>query len=104
GNYVVNTPLWDNAAAQDAGAVTWCDGFAGRTGDITYTNSLTGGRGQDRAGSGGVRALPGGGYTVFSPDWHNPAGSMTKAGAVTPGNGAAGTSGLISTDNSVTGT
>ncbi len=46
GNYVVRSPLWDNGAVVDAGAVTWGNGASGQTLDgsatITPQNSLIG--------------------------------------------------------------
>ena len=53
----------------------------------------------------GVKALQGNGnYVVTSPFWGSTAGSITTAlGAVTWGNGASGTTGVVSTSNSMTG-
>ena len=40
GNYVVRSPVWDNGAIGDAGAVTWGSGTAGIQGTISDANSL----------------------------------------------------------------
>ena len=42
GNYVVSSYYYDNGAASDAGAVTWCSGTAGCTGAVTNGNSVLG--------------------------------------------------------------
>src|SRR5262249_26317451 len=42
GNYVVNSPNWDNGAASDAGAVTWGSGTTGVSGVVSSANSLVG--------------------------------------------------------------
>ena len=102
GNYVVDSYEWDNGGVLNAGAATWCDGTAGCTGVVTTTNSLVGTTADDRVGSGGVRALSNGDYAVISSPWDN--GGIQNAGAVTWGDGAAGTPvGPISADNSVLG-
>jgi hypothetical protein len=101
GNYVVNSPSWDNGAAIDAGAVTWGNGAGGTTGLVSAGNSLVGGAAGDTVASGGIVALANGGYLAISPNWDNAA--ITNAGAVTLGNGAGATVGLITADNSVRG-
>ncbi len=50
GNYVVLSPNWDNGAATDAGAVTWCSGTAGCTGAVSASNSLVGSTANDQVG------------------------------------------------------
>jgi hypothetical protein len=78
GNYIVNSPGWDNGAATDAGAVTWCSGTRGCTGAVSTVNSLVGGTANNRVGSGAT-ALPFGNYVVNSPYWDN--GAITDVGA-----------------------
>ena len=51
GNYVVVSSNWDNGAVTNAGAVTWCDGVTGRTGEVSASNSLIGSTKEDRVGS-----------------------------------------------------
>jgi Repeat of unknown function (DUF5650) len=101
GNYVVNSPTWDNGAATDMGAITWGSGTAGVTGPVSATNSLVGSAANDFVGGGGVTALSDGNYVVSSPNWND--GATASAGAVTWGSGTAGVSGIISTMNSAIG-
>ncbi|MDB6131781.1 MAG: Cadherin proteinputative collagen-binding protein [Verrucomicrobiales bacterium] len=109
GNYVVISPGWSNGDEASAGAVTWCDGAAGKTGMVTAENSLVGlredmvgGSGQIWEQSSGVAALSNGNYVVISPLWNGRRGRETF-GAVTWGDGNAGVSGLVSTENSLVG-
>jgi hypothetical protein len=106
GNYVVASPVWSDGSATDAGAVTWGSGTAGITGPVTAANSLVGTVTDSLVGSGGVVALantatPTQNYVVDSPEWSN--GTLTNQGAVTWGNGGDGTSGPVSTANSLVG-
>ncbi|MBN8827984.1 MAG: filamentous hemagglutinin N-terminal domain-containing protein [Sphingobacteriia bacterium] len=41
-NYLINSPLWNNGAIADAGAVTWADGSSGSTGAVSSLNSIIG--------------------------------------------------------------
>ncbi len=79
GNYVVDSPGWQNAG-DPVGAVTWGNGSSGTVGLVSMANSLTGSTTFDEVGSGGVQALPGGNYVVSSPDWQN---GFDDVGAVT---------------------
>ncbi len=101
GNYVVQSPYWDNGMATDAGAVTWGNGTTGTTGVVTITNSLVGSMADDHVGNFGVVTLSNGNYVVLSPGWDN--GAMTNAGAVTWGNGATGITGIVTVTNSLVG-
>jgi hypothetical protein len=96
GDYVVNSPTWDNGSTADAGAVTWC-GATGCAGAVSAANSMVGSIDNDRAGKDGVVALPSGNYVVRSSAWNNSAGAVTWCG------GTAGCKGAISTDNSLAG-
>ncbi|HKP11577.1 MAG TPA: hypothetical protein VJZ91_05680, partial [Blastocatellia bacterium] len=98
GNYVVITSGWRNGADSGAGAVTWGNGATGTSGLVSAANSLVGGMPQDFIGIGGVTALTNGNYVVRSPGWN------VNAGAATWGNGATGTSGVVSAANSLVGT
>lgn len=112
GNYVVTNPVWDNAGAVDAGAVTWCSGTTGCAGIVSSTNSLVGGTARDGFSSDPhnpffqsrtfVTPLPNGNYVASSPNWDNPS-TTTDVGAVTWCNGTTGRQGLISTANSLVG-
>ncbi len=101
GNYLVNSALWNNDSAVDAGAVTWGNGDTGVTGVISAANSLVGSTSGDEVGFYGVTVLSNGNYVVSSPHWDN--GTAKDAGAVTWGYGATGVSGLISPANSLVG-
>jgi hypothetical protein len=101
GNYVVSSPLWDNGAVTDVGAVTFGDGTNGMTGPVSLTNSLIGSSAGDQVGRFGARALTNGNYVVDSPYWSN--GAATKAGAVTLGDGTTGMIGIVSAANSLVG-
>jgi filamentous hemagglutinin family protein len=95
GNYVVNSPAWQN----NTGAVTWGNGSTGVTGVVSSMNSLVGSQSGDAVGQAhvGVTPLPNGNYVVMSPKWNN------NRGAVTWGNGFTGSSGVVSSSNSLVG-
>lgn len=101
GNYVVASPQWHGGAV-NVGAVTWCDGTAGCTGVVSEANSLTGTRGGDGVGAGGVVALANGFYVVSSPGWYNH--TTASAGAVTRCDGTTGCAGQVNGGNSLVGT
>ena len=105
GNYVVSSPNFDKPATAkiDVGAVTWGNGAGGTVGLVTTANSLVGGTTNDQVGSSGVTALTNGNYVVRSQLWDNPATAALDAGAVTWGNGAGGTVGLVTSANSLVG-
>jgi len=93
GNYVVASPHW----LGNTGAVTWGSGTAGVSGVVSSANSLVGNVANDYVGGTDVIALPSGNYVVRSLHWSN------YAGAVTWGNGMAGTTGVVSSANSLAG-
>lgn len=101
GNYLVSSPDWDNGSAADAGAVTWGNGNSGVKGAINLNNSLLGSKSSDKIGDKGVEVLSNDNYVVSSPHWDN--NSASDAGAVTWGNGATGTFGLVNGTNSLIG-
>ena len=100
GNYVINSPTWDNGTTIDAGAITWGNGTIGSVGTINSANSLIGSTTSDGIAST-VMALANGNYVVASPNWDN--GALVNAGAITWGNGVNGTTGTINTINSLVG-
>jgi trimeric autotransporter adhesin len=100
GNFVVNSPYWDNGSVADAGAVTWGSGVGGSVGAISTANSLVGSTTKDAFAST-VTALTNGNFVVASPNWDN--GLADDVGAVTWGNGLGGTVGTISMANSLVG-
>ncbi len=102
GNYVVNSPGWDNGATGDAGAVTWGNGLGGTVGVVDATNSLVGSQNNDQVGRGGIFGLTNGNYVVRSTFWSN--GGAFEAGAATWANGLGGTVGAVSAANSIVGT
>lgn len=100
GNYVVASPDWARGSLNRAGAATWCDGNAVRTGQVTSFNSLVGSSADDQVGST-IAALQTGNYVVGSPDWDN--GNTQDTGAATWGDGSTGIKGTISPSNSLVG-
>jgi|GEM_PF-1359722 len=103
GNYVVTSSIWNvPGGTLEVGAVTFANGTTGITGSVSTGNSLTGSRASDRVGSDGVTALPNGNYLVRSSDWDLDA-TKTDVGAVTFGNGSVGSTGAVSTANSLVG-
>ena len=92
GNYVVRSGNWNG----NRGATTWASSSTGTSGTVSATNSLTGSAAGDYVGSG-ITALPNGNYVVNSFNWNG------NQGAATWGNGATGTSGVVSAANSLTG-
>jgi hypothetical protein len=108
GNYLVNSPEWDNSGIVDAGAVTFGDGGRGARGVVSAANSLVGGTAGDTVANTIVNtrpvvALNDGNYLVHSISWDNPVPLRANSGAVTLGDGAAGTVGLVNRAHSVLG-
>jgi hypothetical protein len=103
GNYVVVCSSWDNlaTASNDVGAVTFCNGTTGRTGELGPGNSLVGVTDGSRVGSGIVIPLANGNYVVGSPGWSD--GGINSAGAATWCDGVTGRTGLVSSGNSLVG-
>jgi hypothetical protein len=101
GNYVVCSPDWDNGTMVDAGAATWGNGTTGISGTINSSNSMIGSSAGAVVGSGGATALTNGNYVIKSLYWKN--GTVSNAGASTWGNGTTGTSGIVSSSNSLVG-
>lgn len=102
GNYVVGSYNWTNGTGTSLGAATWCNGTTGRVGHVSTANSLFGAWGGDLMGvPGSIVPLTNGNYVVVTKNWDN--GPISDAGAVTFCNGATGTSGILSTANSLVG-
>ena len=98
GNYVVGASSWSGSR----GAVVWANGSSGITGTISAANALVGSVSGDSVGSSGIIPLANGNYVVVSPVCDN--GAIEAAGAVTWGNGTTGTTGPVSSVNSLVGT
>ena len=110
--FVVGSPLWDNGATYNVGAVTVLDGSSSFSGTISSSNSLIGSSAGDLVGSGGFRSFsstPAGSafpnainsFVVLSPAWAN--GSATSAGAATWMSLSAPVTGVVSSSNSLVG-
>jgi hypothetical protein len=92
GNYLVESPLWNNRR----GAVTWGNGSTGTSGTVSDANSLVGNPG-DQVGYYGVTPASNGNYIVDIPGWNE------NRGAVTWADGSIGVSGIVSDANSLVG-
>ena len=110
GNDVVASPNYGSASlatnpTTGLGAVTFNPGNLSTTGVLSESSSLLGLVAGDMVGSGGVTALGNGNYVVASPSFAVSLSgtTYTSAGAVTWGNGASGTSGIITSANSLVG-
>ncbi len=99
GNYVIDSPEWDNIGVINAGAATWANGFGSSSGVVGLANSLIGSQAEDQVGA--TTPLTNGNYVVASALWDN--GAMADAGAATWGDGANGTSGVVGIGNSLIG-
>ncbi|MDR7423407.1 MAG: hypothetical protein QN159_13190 [Armatimonadota bacterium] len=101
GNYVVRTGNFDVGTVSNVGAVTWASGVTGLSGAVSTSNSLVGATANDLIGGSAIVPLSDGNYLVASATWDN--GTVVNAGAVTWGDGASGTTGVVSTTNSIVG-
>lgn len=104
GNFVVLSPLWNNGATADVGAVTWGHaetGFGPGVAPVSAANSLIGSIFNDQVGNVGITTLPNGNYVVLSTSWDN--GAVVDAGAATFCDGSTGRTGAVSTSNSLVG-
>ncbi len=104
GNYVVSSYNWDNGAATNAGAITWCSGATGCFGAVSTSNSLYGTQINDNVGSLPPALLTNGNYVVANYSWNN--GATVDVGATTWCNGATGSCNgqAVSISNSLYGT
>ena len=93
---------WDNAGISDAGAVRWCSGTGGCVGAMSAANALVGSTPGDQVGKPASQALSNGNYVVNSRQWDN--AGVVNVGASTWGNRSTGTTGVVSTSNSLFGT
>jgi hypothetical protein len=93
GDYVVVTPSFNS----NIGAVTFVNGVTGLNGAVSAVNSLVGGSTGDQVGSGGVVALANGNYVILSPNFGGGVGAATHVDV------ASGTTGTVSSTNSLVG-
>jgi len=100
GNYVINSPYWDNGSNINTGAITWGNGTTGIVGSINQSNSLVGTEKNERLGSGGIMPLSNGNYVVRHPFWRYSPNTINN-GAIIWGDGTKGVSGLISSQNAL---
>jgi hypothetical protein len=101
GNYIVQNDRFKNGMIEAAGAVVWCDGNTGRSGNIISTDALVGSSFADYIGSNGIVILSNSNYLVSSPNWDN--GLKNNTGAITFCNGDGTTKGPINSTNSLIG-
>ncbi len=100
GNFVINSPNWDNGAVPDAGASTFVNGTNGLSGVISATNSLVGSTANNQVGFA-ITVLTDGDYVVRSSGWDN--GTVQNVGAATFASGTTGITGVVSATNSLVG-
>lgn len=101
GDYLIRRPLHRHDGSVATGAVTWADGNVGTTGEVSEENSLVGASTADQVGITRATELSNGNYVVSTPTWDN--GPTPDAGAITWGDGASGTAGVVSASNSLVG-
>ena len=103
GNYIFGSLAWHSSLPAGVGAVTWGNGAIGSAGYISSANSMVGSSLGDNIGSSGIIALANGNYVIASPNWSALAPAIERVGAATWGNGATGTTGIVSPTNSLVG-
>ena len=86
GNFVVQSPNWDDGGTTNVGAVTFGSGTIGVSGVVSSSNSLIGSTANDQVGIEVVTALTNGNYVVASPVWDD--GGTANVGAATLVNGS----------------
>lgn len=101
GNFVVQSPVWQNSTTSDFGAATFCSGTSGCFGEVSTANSLHGESTSSQVGRI-VLGLPNGNYAVVSPFW-DPVSSTSNVGAVTFCSGTTGCVGAVTNANSMIG-
>jgi hypothetical protein len=109
GNYVINSPYWDNGLIQNVGAVTFVNKTNFPIGRVSSQNSLIGKFADDKLGEGisgskGIFPLSNGNYviTCYNCDTEIGADYYTDAGAVIWVDGTIGNQGVISSAISIT--
>ncbi|MEO1055880.1 MAG: hypothetical protein AAFY28_03105 [Actinomycetota bacterium] len=102
GDFVVASPRWAHGGMSSVGAVTLVDGATGLNGVVNPANSLHGTTANDLVGNSSVTELSDGDVVVASENWD--LGGVINAGAVTRVAASGGTSGPVTTQNSLFGT
>ncbi len=102
GNFLVNSPIWDNSTITNAGAVTWCSKTSGCPASISAANSLVGSHNSDSIGFWSVWVVNSDTYIVPNTMWDN--GLAAEAGAVTFCSTSSPCTGAITSGNSLVGT
>lgn len=101
GNFVVPAQFWDNGGESDVGAVVFCSGVTGCTGNITQANALIGTTAGDQVGRE-IFFLADSDFVILSRNWD--AKGAANAGAVTFCSGITGCPlGAVSSANSLVG-
>jgi len=101
GNFVVYSPYWSSEKGTNASAATWVNATTGITGTVSAANSLVGEQPTYVSIANKVIPLTNGDYVVANPTWSS--AETPWLGAVTWGDGEAGTVGVITTTNSLVG-
>jgi filamentous hemagglutinin family protein len=99
GNYVVKSVAWDEGIPAGRGAATLCQSDGSTTETVSSANSVVGSEANDFVGEN-VICLSNGNYVVVSKVWK---GGGISRGAVTWGDGINGTTGVVSSSNSLVG-
>ena len=100
-NFIVSSnTTWDNGAATNAGAITFCSGTTGcPIGAVSAANSLIGSTASDSVGTPVI--LPNSNFVIFASNWDN--GASANVGAATFCSGTTGCVGAVSAANSMIG-
>ncbi|MBK8465046.1 MAG: hypothetical protein IPL32_04375 [Chloracidobacterium sp.] len=102
GNFVIRSPVWDNGAVSNAGAVTLCNGTTGCAGVVSPATSRVGSTASDSVGTlASIIPLTNGNFVIRIPDWNN--GATADVGAVSFCNGTVPCTGAVSASNSLIG-
>lgn len=101
GNYVVPSPFWSNNGKWAVGAVTWCDGFTGRTGEVTEFNSFIGTAEDESVSNATITPLTNGNYVIQSS--YTEVNGVDRAGAITWADGSMEFVGVLDASNSLFG-
>ena len=101
GHYLVPTPYWANDEKQKVGAVTWCDGFTGRVGEVSALNSFVGT--EDLGSTSGMKVTPltNGNYVIQRE--YADVNGIDRAGILTWADGSQEFVGTVSAANSLLG-